>query len=289
MLNAPDIGDMFAFAYPAGAPAAAPALNFDPGRVRVEALFRALYGDCQKGTLAKTRKVPWVPKHGGGSVTFTTAQGADKALEAVSAELDQLPKSFTKYLVPSAGTYNCRAIAGTDRMSMHAYAAAIDINTKQTTYWQWVKPGADGLYHWSNKIPPEIVAAFEKHGFIWGGRWYHYDTMHFEYRPELLPRQMKSRSVSPGFPRNVSGLRRSPRKIDSADDLGVGEPVADFQRRGFRRVGAVHRVLADRQRHAACGWCLRRRWPDWSRPSLRGSSGWRSRPRAPARRSGPTT
>jgi hypothetical protein len=25
------------------------------------------------------------------------------------------------------------------------------------------------------------------HGFIWGGYWYHYDTMHFEYRPELLP------------------------------------------------------------------------------------------------------
>ena len=111
LLNKPDIGDMFAFAYPAGAPAAAPALNVDPGRIRVEALFRALYGDCQKGTLANTRKVAWVPKHGGGSVTFTTAQGADKALEAVSAELDQLPKSFTKFLVPSAGTYNCRAIA----------------------------------------------------------------------------------------------------------------------------------------------------------------------------------
>src|SRR5690242_16362928 len=27
---------------------------------------------------------------------------------------------------------------------------------------------------------------FEQHGFIWGGRWAHYDTMHFEYRPELL-------------------------------------------------------------------------------------------------------
>ncbi|WP_265937085.1 M15 family metallopeptidase [Aliarcobacter butzleri] len=27
---------------------------------------------------------------------------------------------------------------------------------------------------------------FEKYGFIWGGRWYHFDTMHFEYRPELL-------------------------------------------------------------------------------------------------------
>jgi len=21
---------------------------------------------------------------------------------------------------------------------------------------------------------------------VWGGKWYHYDTMHFEYRPEIL-------------------------------------------------------------------------------------------------------
>jgi hypothetical protein len=35
-------------------------------------------------------------------------------------------------------------------------------------------------------MPREIVDIFERHGFIWGGRWYHYDTMHFEYRPELL-------------------------------------------------------------------------------------------------------
>src|SRR5262245_1812136 len=31
---------------------------------------------------------------------------------------------------------------------------------------------------------------FEKYGFIWGGHWYHYDTMHFEYRPELLAGKM---------------------------------------------------------------------------------------------------
>ena len=40
-----------------------------------------------------------------------------------------------------------------------------------------------------NRIPYEIVEIFERHGFIWGGRWYHFDTMHFEYRPELLPQQ----------------------------------------------------------------------------------------------------
>ncbi len=32
----------------------------------------------------------------------------------------------------------------------------------------------------------QIVRIFEKHGFIWNGYWYHFDTMHFEYRPELL-------------------------------------------------------------------------------------------------------
>jgi hypothetical protein len=32
----------------------------------------------------------------------------------------------------------------------------------------------------------EIVLTFERHGFIWGGKWGHFDTMHFEYRPELL-------------------------------------------------------------------------------------------------------
>jgi hypothetical protein len=42
------------------------------------------------------------------------------------------------------------------------------------------------------RIPPEIVAGFERHGFIWGGRWAHFDTMHFKYRPELLSYDPKS-------------------------------------------------------------------------------------------------
>jgi D-alanyl-D-alanine carboxypeptidase len=41
-------------------------------------------------------------------------------------------------------------------------------------------------YPYRNEIPLEIVHIFEKHGFIWGGKWYHYDTMHFEYRPEII-------------------------------------------------------------------------------------------------------
>ena len=50
----------------------------------------------------------------------------------------------------------------------------------------WTKGPRDGPYRLRNRIPMEIVEVFEKHGFIWGGKWYHYDTMHFEYRPEII-------------------------------------------------------------------------------------------------------
>ena len=89
-------------------------------------------------------------------------------------------------LNPVAGTYACRVIAGTERRSTHGYGIAIDLALKHAHYWRWSKPDATGVYSWRNDIPEEIVRVFEKHGFIWGGRWYHYDTMHFEYRPELL-------------------------------------------------------------------------------------------------------
>ncbi|MFM7757478.1 MAG: M15 family metallopeptidase [Crocinitomicaceae bacterium] len=35
-------------------------------------------------------------------------------------------------------------------------------------------------------IPLELVEIFERYGFIWGGKWLPYDTMHFEFRPELI-------------------------------------------------------------------------------------------------------
>lgn len=187
LLDHPDIDDMFAFAYPKGAAPGQPPVNVDPGRIRVEPLFKAIYGDCRKGEVkGRLRRIAWLPRHGGGHVRVTTAAGADKALEAVSKDLDRLPAKLVKYVVPSGGTYNCRVIAGTRRLSVHAFGAAIDVNTRYSAYWRWEKPDSKGRYRWKNRIPAEIVAVFEKHGFVWGGRWHHYDTMHFEYRPELL-------------------------------------------------------------------------------------------------------
>jgi len=55
---------------------------------------------------------------------------------------------------------------------------------QRSNYWRWQRPKKP--LKWVNRYPQTIVDAFEAEGFIWGGRWYHYDTMHFEYRPELL-------------------------------------------------------------------------------------------------------
>ena len=186
LLEQPDIDDMFYAPYPTRAVPKQPEKNIDPGRVRFEPLFVAMYGDCNKNEVVKNlRTIEWLPKRGGGSVTITMINGVDKALEAVSRDLDELKDDFIKYLKPTSGTYSCRKIAGSSSKSMHAYGAALDINTKYSNYWRWTASNGSEL-KWQNEIPVQIVRTFEKHGFIWGGYWYHYDTMHFEYRPELL-------------------------------------------------------------------------------------------------------
>jgi hypothetical protein len=186
-LDHPDLEDEFFTPYPVGRTGIPPAVDIDPGRVRYEPFFAKMYGDCKKGEMTKKMvDVVWLPKHGGKKLKITGVNDVDKKLQAASDELDKLPDTFVKYLTPSGGTYNCRVIAGTDRPSVHGNGIAIDINVAWSDYWRNHQPVA-GKYPYKNRIPWDIVEIFEKHGFIWGGKWYHYDTMHFEYRPELLP------------------------------------------------------------------------------------------------------
>ena len=36
-------------------------------------------------------------------------------------------------------------------------------------------------------MPPQpVIDAFERNGFVWGGKWLFFDPLHFEYRPETL-------------------------------------------------------------------------------------------------------
>ncbi|MGH7155827.1 MAG: M15 family metallopeptidase [Acetobacteraceae bacterium] len=188
MLRHGSILDQMRLPYRAGFAPVLPAPDDDPGRIRNRAFFDKMYGDCRKGEVA-SHLVPvvWLPRTWGHTVEVTAINGVADHLAAVSAELDALPQALKRYVYPPAGTYNCRAVADTGVPSMHAWGAAIDINIRFADYWLWHRGGIQNVAY-VNRVPSEIVDIFERHGFIWGGKWYHYDTMHFEYRPELLPR-----------------------------------------------------------------------------------------------------
>jgi D-alanyl-D-alanine carboxypeptidase len=199
LLNNPDIEDQFTFPYPLGPDVKEPRPNVDPGRIRYEPLFLKMYGDCHKSEVTKRlTPVYWMPNRRGGSVRMTTVNGVNERLADVVQDLEKLPADMTRYLVPSSGTYHCRPIANTRRLSVHAFGAAIDINTQFTDYWVWAK-GPNGQAKWRNRIPGVIGEIFERHGFIWGAKWFHFDTMHFEYRPELIA------LAKQGWPRRSTG------------------------------------------------------------------------------------
>ena len=155
----------------------------DPGRIRCEQLFKKMYGASSSAVQSHLTTVKWF----GQSVRFTTVNGAADALRKVAADIEKNPK--LKAYVKSSGSFYWRKVRGANRQSAHSYGMTIDIAVAKSDYWQWSKRGATettkGIVY-KNKFPHELVEIFEKHGFIWGGRWYHYDTMHFEYRPELL-------------------------------------------------------------------------------------------------------
>jgi hypothetical protein len=87
-----------------------------------------------------------------------------------------------------------RDIAQTQSRSFHAYGLAVDVLPKslggKATYWLWAagkKPEWWNISYNERYHPPAaVIKAFETYGFVWGGKWLFFDTMHFEYRPEIL-------------------------------------------------------------------------------------------------------
>lgn len=176
-LDEPDLEDTLAVRYVRGPPRAVENPTEDPGRARVTALMEAMYG--RRGSRLPLVTVPL----GGGSVRVH--QRVAPALRRVAEKLRALSArvpAVASALRRPAGGFADRAIAGTERVSAHAFGIAVDIDTRVSDYWRWASPGA----RWRNRVPAEVVEAFESEGFAWGGRWYHFDTMHFEFRPELL-------------------------------------------------------------------------------------------------------
>jgi hypothetical protein len=195
LFDSPDLEDMLRLIYPTGRQTDPPAPGFDPGRFRPAAFFRGLYGKDEKEIRAGLRPVQWMPSLNGPRLLISTRFGIDKKLEKIIGELEELCRSpggaeYRRYLMPPGGSFNYRNIAGTNRLSAHSFGAAVDIAVAPSNYWRWEK---NGVEEYKNSIPYKIVEIFEKHGFIWGGKWHHFDTMHFEYRPELFLKAERAR------------------------------------------------------------------------------------------------
>ena len=184
-LESPNLALQLAQNYPKGIEYTPPAKNHDPGRIRVDAFFKKMYGANKAAVEAQLVEVDFL----GTKVRVTKINRVHQRLEAVVKALEQHPE-WHPYCLPTAGTFHWRSIAGTTRLSSHSFGIAIDLNVQWSNYWRWAvgNKSTNGkrpiLY--KNRMPLGLVALFEKEGFIWGGKWYHYDTMHFEYRPELL-------------------------------------------------------------------------------------------------------
>lgn len=180
LLDDCDIEDMFFTPY--NSSITPPPYLSDPGRSRSEDLFKKMYGSSENDVRKSLVTVDWF----GQKVRFTNVNGAADSLRLVAKEIAKYPE-LKKYLT-SSGTFYWRPVRGAKRLSAHSYGIAFDIAVKHSDYWQWSNKTTDEYAQiaYRNKFPRKIIEIFERYGFIWGGAWYHYDTMHFEFRPELL-------------------------------------------------------------------------------------------------------
>lgn len=180
LLDDGDIEDMFFVPYDPSRNQ--PEYLHDAGRSRNEALFKKMYGNSAAAVRRNLVKVAWFGK----TVDFTAINGAADSLRKVAAELEHYPQ-LKKYLA-SSGTFYWRPVRGAKRLSAHSYGIAFDIAVPYSDYWLWKNKnaGETDRIEYANRFPRQIVEIFRRHGFIWGGAWYHFDTMHFEFRPEIL-------------------------------------------------------------------------------------------------------
>jgi hypothetical protein len=160
---------------------------FDPGRFRNDAFFRALWFKDEASAASSLVSVRYPGAQAQPRFAMTTkhcvAHQLGGAFAALAARNDPaLAPLFTKI----GGSFNWRVIAGTQRLSSHSFGIALDLNTELGGYWRWVgaREGQVGPYR--NHFPEVLVSTLERFGFIWGGKWHHFDGMHFEYRPELI-------------------------------------------------------------------------------------------------------
>ena len=155
----------------------------DPGRGRAYTFLDSIYGSNQNEI---EKNLNFFSTYCGNIMFNRKAKAGESLKNALNEakELADKDNRVNNYIFPISGSYNYRVIQDTGRLSPHAYGIAIDLNRNDSDYWKWVDKSKG-----SQRIegyPKELVKVFEDNGFIWGGKWEHFDILHFEYRPEII-------------------------------------------------------------------------------------------------------
>lgn len=171
-----------------------------------------------------------------GGARFTTAK---KVAPQFSAFLHELASSGYTINPKTSGGYNYRNIAGTPKLSQHAYGNAIDLN------WD-ANPQGQAKHN----LPANVGELAAKHGLAWGGNFSRPDPMHFEASrvieglPDVTPAAAQAKNVInrvvKGGPMRLShsggriptGMEQSPevQQMPGGDDRGYfsrlfGDPM----------------------------------------------------------------
>ena len=179
----PDLQDVLEQIYPLDKNNTLMDKNFDPGRARPYELLSEVYGNSKQSIQSNLTNL----KYGYTNYQFNSQNNANTSLEAALKEIMPLAKTrgdIGSILYPASGTYNYRVIAGTGRLSPHSFGIAIDLKLDNRDYWKWSSEEQGNKR--VSEYPKELVEAFEKNNLIWGGKWGHFDILHFEYRPEVI-------------------------------------------------------------------------------------------------------
>ncbi|MFL0269903.1 M15 family metallopeptidase [Candidatus Clostridium radicumherbarum] len=216
-INNADLQDTLEQLYPLDFPTGLMEKNYDPGRFRNYELLKEVYGSTKSSVEANLKKA----NIGYAFLQFNGNNNAAKELSAAVREAQSLGKdNIRRALYPTCGTFNYRNIAGTNRLSPHAFGIAIDLASSKYDYWKWasIKEGEKRLLTY----PKELVSIFENHNFIWGGKWNHFDILHFEYRPEVI---LKARYFSKNIGDNDVWYKGIP-----LDNLRIKEVIENINK-----------------------------------------------------------
>lgn len=186
-INDASIWDQFAIVYPLDFDLTLRRTPwFDPGRVRNDAMFRALYGETERAVATSLVRTVYRGASKNTSFAVTSDYCVAQQLQAALAEIAADGQEMDQYFASVGGSFNWRVIAGTQRLSAHSFGIAVDFNTNLGGYWRWTGAAEGDVGGYENRYPENLVRHMERFGFILGGKWHHFDGMHFEYRPELI-------------------------------------------------------------------------------------------------------